>query len=210
MQRPRLRIFLGARRNWRPRSSWKLLSSHPACWAIQAVKEPSELLNRAEERWEFLSQWKLLEHINFYYHFVFSTVYSHELVCTRLGGAYFCIPALEGIKGMLLLLFLFPELLEVFFFFYKYVWKWCWSLKQGDGTDASCGCVSGLPVCVYDQWLSVYSVLKEMDPVELLLDFFFFSQNSKSIRSSCVIEFYLQCWRVICCWRLDKSCQSSA
>lgn len=33
----------------------------------------------------------------------------------------------------------------------------------------SCGCLSGLLVCVYDQWFSVYSVLEEMDPVELLL-----------------------------------------
>lgn len=109
-------LYIGGRRGWRPRSSWKLLSSHPACRAIQALKGPSELLKRAEEGWEFLSQWKLLEDINFYYHFVFSTVYSHEPVCARFTWVVrvlLCVPRVGDIKGMLLFL-LFADLLEVF------------------------------------------------------------------------------------------------
>ncbi len=128
-------FHIGGRRGWRPRSSWKLLSSHPACRAIQALKEPSELLKRAEEGWEFLSQWKLLEDINFYYHFVFSTVDSHELVCARFAWVVRAfVPRRWKYKGMVL--FLFADLLGVFFG--RYVWKWGWSLKRGDGIDVSC------------------------------------------------------------------------
>lgn len=74
---------IGRKRGWRPRSSWMLLSSHPVRRPIQALKRPSELLKRAEVGWEFLSQWTLLEDINFYCHFVRSPVYSSELVRTR-------------------------------------------------------------------------------------------------------------------------------
>lgn len=86
-------------RGWRPRSSWKLPSSHPGCRAIRALKEPSECLKGAEEGWEFLSHWELLEDINFYYHFAQPSLFlSHALVYPlQLDGALFniCIPALE-------------------------------------------------------------------------------------------------------------------
>lgn len=57
--------------------------------------------------------------------------------------------------------------------FSRYVWKGGWSLKQEDGTDVSCGCVSGLLVCVYDQGLQIYSVLEEMELWQDILPKFF-------------------------------------
>lgn len=155
--------------DWRPRSSWKLPSSHLSCRAIRALKEPSDCLKGAEEGWEFLSHWKLLKDINFYYHFAQPSLFlSHALVYPlQLGGAlFFLYPGAGNVKGVLFLCFLFFLVVVYGAFGAGFLADMCergWSLKQGDGTDVSCGCVSGLLVCVYDQRLQIYSVVEEIE-----------------------------------------------
>lgn len=163
-------LHIGARRSWRPRSSWKLLSSHPACRAIQALKEPSELLKRAEEGWEFLSQWKLLEDINFYYHFVFATVYSHGLVCTRFTWVVhtFVSQRWKYKRNVVVVVVVYLQIFWRCFSWQTRVKMMLIPETRGRDRRVVWVCVWSASLCL--RRLSVYSVLGEMDPVEHLLD----------------------------------------
>lgn len=159
-------LFPPIGRGWRPRSSWKLPSSHPGCRAIRALKEPSGCLKGAEEGWEFLSHWKTL---------TFTIILpNHPYFCltrwsTRFSWVahYFILyPGAGNVKGVSIFVFFIFLSCCLWVFRSRFLADMCergWSLKQGDGTDVSCGCVSGLLVCVYDQRLQIYSVLEEMD-----------------------------------------------
>lgn len=173
-------FFPSIGRGWRPRSSWKLPSSHPGCRAIQALKELSECLKGAEEGWEFLSHSERSKDINFNNRYVFPPLFlSRALVNPfQLGGTllFFCIQALEIWAESCFCFFVFASCCLWDFgssFFGRYVWRGGWSLKQEDGTDVSCGCVSGLLVCVYDQGLQIYSMLEEMELWQEILPKFF-------------------------------------
>lgn len=98
-------LFSSIGHDWRPRSSWKLPSSHPGCRAIQPLKELSECLKAAEEGWEFLSHWKRLKDINFYNHYVFPLYFCLTHGSTPFSWVahyYFLYPSAGNLNGIFL------------------------------------------------------------------------------------------------------------